>query len=115
MHGLFFDSPLSTAAEDKYFLSVRCRNQPYLQPFVHLLPVFAQQLALELPQGVLRRAQDVASCARPQKLDILLAHQASVHNPHATDTPDRKSTRLNSSHRCISYAVFCLKKKKKKK
>src|SRR5437762_9135344 len=27
---------------------------------------------------------------------------------------DRKSTRLNSSHRCISYAVFCLKKKKKK-
>src|SRR5437762_9095145 len=28
---------------------------------------------------------------------------------------DRKSTRLNSSHRCISYAVFCLKKKKKKR
>src|SRR5437879_7024256 len=28
---------------------------------------------------------------------------------------DRKSTRLNSSHRCISYAVFCLKKKTKKK
>src|SRR5437762_8464353 len=26
-------------------------------------------------------------------------------------TIDRKSTRLNSSHRCISYAVFCLKKK----
>src|SRR5206468_12646099 len=29
--------------------------------------------------------------------------------------PDRKSTRLNSSHDQISYAVFCLKKKKKKK
>src|SRR5437879_7427002 len=28
---------------------------------------------------------------------------------------DRKSTRLNSSHRCISYAVFCLKKKNKNK
>src|SRR5436189_6476087 len=27
------------------------------------------------------------------------------------NTGDRKSTRLNSSHRCISYAVFCLKKK----
>src|SRR5437879_8681178 len=26
---------------------------------------------------------------------------------------DRKSTRLNSSHRCISYAVFCLKKQKR--
>src|SRR5207249_6877785 len=30
-------------------------------------------------------------------------------------TRDRKSTRLNSSHVSISYAVFCLKKKKKKK
>src|SRR5688572_33257234 len=30
-------------------------------------------------------------------------------------TQDRKSTRLNSSHSQISYAVFCLKKKKKKK
>src|ERR1039458_10450655 len=29
--------------------------------------------------------------------------------------PDRKSTRLNSSHLGISYAVFCLKKKKKQK
>src|SRR5258708_21244346 len=29
-----------------------------------------------------------------------------------SDTPDRKSTRLNSSHQIISYAVFCLKKKK---
>src|SRR2546422_1201285 len=31
----------------------------------------------------------------------------------ATLRPDRKSTRLNSSHGYISYAVFCLKKKKK--
>src|SRR5260221_1437658 len=30
-------------------------------------------------------------------------------------TGDRKSTRLNSSHTVISYAVFCLKKKKKQK
>src|SRR2546426_8961892 len=32
----------------------------------------------------------------------------------APDMGDRKSTRLNSSHLVISYAVFCLKKKKKK-
>src|SRR2546430_4246506 len=31
---------------------------------------------------------------------------------HDTGTGDRKSTRLNSSHSQISYAVFCLKKKK---
>src|SRR5437762_7787346 len=29
---------------------------------------------------------------------------------HEVAATDRKSTRLNSSHRCISYAVFCLKK-----
>src|SRR5258708_29616015 len=33
----------------------------------------------------------------------------------ARGIPDRKSTRLNSSHQIISYAVFCLKKKKKKR
>src|SRR5437588_5987980 len=32
--------------------------------------------------------------------------------PCAKPSPDRKSTRLNSSHTVISYAVFCLKKKK---
>src|SRR2546428_6280223 len=32
----------------------------------------------------------------------------------SNDRTDRKSTRLNSSHDQISYAVFCLKKKKKK-
>src|SRR4051794_41642343 len=34
-------------------------------------------------------------------------------NNLARGVPDRKSTRLNSSHPSISYAVFCLKKKKK--
>src|SRR3712207_8527660 len=38
--------------------------------------------------------------ARPQAVHVLLA-----------DAADRKSTRLNSSHANISYAVFCLKKK----
>src|SRR5947207_12501762 len=34
--------------------------------------------------------------------------------PQARELLDRKSTRLNSSHTVISYAVFCLKKKKKR-
>src|SRR5256885_11527637 len=43
------------------------------------------------------------------------AEDASAGNSSACDggEPDRKSTRLNSSHLVISYAVFCLKKKKK--
>src|SRR5690348_18121349 len=35
-----------------------------------------------------------------------------MHWAHAVSDEDRKSTRLNSSHPSISYAVFCLKKKK---
>src|SRR5258708_21764674 len=36
------------------------------------------------------------------------------HDANTGNLTDRKSTRLNSSHQIISYAVFCLKKKKKK-
>src|SRR5690348_18374004 len=39
---------------------------------------------------------------------------ALPRRPRRPPRPDRKSTRLNSSHPSISYAVFCLKKKKKK-
>src|ERR1039458_10528048 len=40
--------------------------------------------------------------------------RARIHTPCSPRTTDRKSTRLNSSHLGISYAVFCLKKKKTK-
>src|SRR5437588_1202824 len=43
------------------------------------------------------------------RLDGLHFCRIVVHGPAATD---RKSTRLNSSHTVISYAVFCLKKKR---
>src|SRR5688572_32098406 len=43
-------------------------------------------------------------------------HEQHQQRPHAVIAEaDRKSTRLNSSHSQISYAVFCLKKKKKNK
>src|SRR5690242_20900822 len=43
------------------------------------------------------------------------SHRPCVRSPNTIpwrDRADRKSTRLNSSHMSISYAVFCLKKKK---
>src|SRR5947207_12810666 len=45
-----------------------------------------------------------------------LTNKDGLHHrsPGHRDAKDRKSTRLNSSHTVISYAVFCLKKKKKK-
>src|SRR5688572_32655965 len=44
-----------------------------------------------------------------------LDQQAPQPRPREDLFGDRKSTRLNSSHSQISYAVFCLKKKKKKR
>src|SRR5690606_41443652 len=44
----------------------------------------------------------------------LALHAALAETARHQDGIDRKSTRLNSSHVKISYAVFCLKKKKKK-
>src|SRR5262245_65348463 len=41
------------------------------------------------------------------------ASKSTAGWPHGSRSQDRKSTRLNSSHLGISYAVFCLKKKKK--
>src|SRR5256885_2759092 len=41
--------------------------------------------------------------------------RADAHNDGEHQHLDRKSTRLNSSHLVISYAVFCLKKKKQQK
>src|SRR2546426_9513242 len=42
-------------------------------------------------------------------------HDVGARSDRHPDVRDRKSTRLNSSHLVISYAVFCLKKKKKNK
>src|SRR5256885_12968344 len=49
------------------------------------------------------------------QIELPLREPQTIHDylfPSSAET-DRKSTRLNSSHLVISYAVFCLKKKKK--
>src|SRR5258708_15976631 len=51
------------------------------------------------------------ACVLPAALVAALL--PAVFGPAVGETLDRKSTRLNSSHQIISYAVFCLKKKKK--
>src|SRR2546422_5554238 len=51
---------------------------------------------------------------RPRRLDARRhIGELELHRLEVGDRLDRKSTRLNSSHGYISYAVFCLKKKKK--
>jgi len=51
-----------------------------------------------------------ANKPRAEKVWLLPASGGPIAMDRVEGT-DRKSTRLNSSHRCISYAVFCLKKK----
>src|SRR5260221_9952536 len=63
----------------------------------------------EMKKPSIRTVPDCADCAKSRKLrsvDLRLP-QKEIRRPVA----DRKSTRLNSSHTVISYAVFCLKKK----
>src|SRR5438034_2791142 len=48
-----------------------------------------------------------------QSADVLTDPRITLEDPSGRRRSDRKSTRLNSSHTVISYAVFCLKKKKK--
>src|SRR5690606_41869124 len=49
----------------------------------------------------------------PSQVRVLaVEEEGSPYHEQLRDIPDRKSTRLNSSHVKISYAVFCLKKKR---
>src|SRR2546428_5534714 len=60
------------------------------------------------------RALTVVLDARPERVTTVLDSLVVTRSGRASRTTvDRKSTRLNSSHDQISYAVFCLKKKKK--
>src|SRR5206468_12730115 len=73
-------------------------------------------LALAVKAGPYRPLERVPS-TQPRAADALLERVglAGREGIPARESQDRKSTRLNSSHDQISYAVFCLKKKKKKK
>src|SRR5205085_8444138 len=66
---------------------------------------------LLLPNALRARARAAHARGRARR-----RRDPRVPRPASSRTrgPDRKSTRLNSSHSQISYAVFCLKKKKKK-
>src|SRR5688572_30854712 len=61
--------------------------------------------------------EEAAECGQGPWADMVLDALGIAFRGFAIDAQrdqDRKSTRLNSSHSQISYAVFCLKKKKKK-
>src|SRR5438105_11643599 len=71
--------------------------------------LFRSRRGLEVPPQVVGDELEVV-VALDEEVELVLLDGAA----HVVGAQDRKSTRLNSSHEWISYAVFCLKKKKKK-
>src|SRR3712207_8287076 len=91
-----------------FFLMIRRPPRSTLFPYTTL---FRSQTVEEPPPSALLEAEFVGAVRDPilrandLQLGLLVANRELVE--------DRKSTRLNSSHANISYAVFCLKKKNK--
>src|SRR3989449_1232053 len=76
-----------------------------------LLPAQAGQFLVRLGRDTLALERYTRTADRLEGEQVVRSPR-TVHRLY-TATLDRKSTRLNSSHGYISYAVFCLKKKKK--
>src|SRR5690606_41722235 len=85
------------------------------------LPIYPQassflsheQVKTRLHASMQRWITGVFSLHQEQSLEAVVAQQVKIGEVHARVSIDRKSTRLNSSHVKISYAVFCVKKKTK--
>src|SRR5207248_9105042 len=108
----------------RYFFLLRLPRppRPTLFPYTTLFRSIAAGAGLLLAGCTESRTPTQPTARAPSFLDIKDQQGPRTHimkprgqsNPHkggGGNSGDRKSTRLNSSHRTISYAVFCLKKK----
>src|SRR5258708_25818247 len=89
-----------------YYFFFKCAAPPR-NPFFFFLMIRRPPRSTLFPYTTLFRSQG--------SILSLLCDAGERYLPTYHDAEDRKSTRLNSSHQIISYAVFCLKKKKKNK
>src|SRR2546422_4845323 len=89
----------------------------------HIEPLLEEYELLKRPLGFHTSPEEtpaigllgeaITGCDNYQEIPRMLAKALADGLSHPVIASDRKSTRLNSSHGYISYAVFCLKKKKK--
>src|SRR3712207_7478825 len=87
-----------------FFFNDTATTEIYTLSLHDALPIYREIYLPRLGQNLLRPVLLACHLGPPP---------ARTHTPGwTTSTGDRKSTRLNSSHANISYAVFCLKKKK---
>src|SRR2546427_8333835 len=83
------------------------------QAATQLFPTHDRRLVKHIERGITRDVDTPPLFPRSNKTLRIRGHRDKVKVAHLRPHIDRKSTRLNSSHSQISYAVFCLKKKKK--
>src|SRR3712207_9029601 len=99
------------SSEMFFFLMIRRPPRSTLFPYTTLFRSVRHERQVGVPRFAVRRGpagvHDLVAAA-PAGADV---HPEDVRRV-ADQQRDRKSTRLNSSHANISYAVFCLKKKK---
>src|SRR5205814_8703975 len=89
------------------FPTRRSSDLPTPEPTTRILPTTSSAASCS------RVVPHRRSCRSPSRLKARDEHDRPPRAPRARcRRADRKSTRLNSSHLGISYAVFCLKKKK---
>src|SRR2546426_11473056 len=91
-------------------LSLQIRSiHTFSPPEVSFLPLFFFLMIRRPPRSTLFPYTTLFRSPRAAEVD---SHATACRACQETLAQDRKSTRLNSSHLVISYAVFCLKKKK---
>src|SRR5258705_6158922 len=98
---------VSYAIADFFFFNDTATTEIYTLSLHDALPI--SDLSPMRPRAV---AASRCTCGSDDRSSCRSADAASTSRCNPAECADRKSTRLNSSHLGISYAVFCLKKKK---
>src|SRR5439155_22048582 len=96
---------LSSRIIYSFYFNATATTKIYTLSLHDALPIFEHAVGLGVDARVARGEQ----LHRPERP----AARAALADEQTVGAGDRKSTRLNSSHVANSYAVFCLKKKKK--
>src|SRR5689334_24795248 len=94
------------------FFSDSASTEIYTLSLHDALPILQLSASREMFGKVVCPLDQVLKCICLRLVLPRQIHFSTWSREHTT-LPDRKSTRLNSSHSSISYAVFCLKKKKR--
>src|SRR5690625_6730624 len=96
---------LKDIVKNSFYFSNRVEIERIIEHTLDMINDEKDEKGIHLRQETIHLLKDVLELNKPLSMETMIRFQLKK--------VDRKSTRLNSSHVAISYAVFCLKKKKK--